>query len=136
VLGEMPNSVQVGGHTDSRPYAPNSTKTNWELSFERADAARRVLEGNGLRSKQVSRVLAYADSQPLKPEDPMADENRRLSILAERMRPTGVDASDEAAADQPLRPSPVVLPPDAIPERTATLEKHLTDPTESRSETH
>jgi chemotaxis protein MotB len=135
VLGEMPNAVQVGGHTDSRPYAPGSTKTNWELSFERADAARRVLEGNGLRTKQVSRVLAFADSQPLKPDDPMADENRRLSILAERMRPTGAEAQ-EATAGQPLRPAPVVLPPDAIPERTATLEKHLVDPTEPRSETH
>jgi chemotaxis protein MotB len=135
VLGEMPNAVQVGGHTDSRPYAPNSTKTNWELSFERADAARRVLEGNGLRPKQVSRVLAFADSQPLKPEDPMADENRRLSIVAERIRPTGAGAQ-ETAADQPSHPAPVVLPPDAIPDRTAALDARLRDPTEPRSETH
>ena len=83
VLGEMPNAVQVGGHTDSRPYAPNSTKTNWELSFERADAARRVLETNGLRPKQVSRVLAFADSQPLKPDDPMLGLEARLHTMDE-----------------------------------------------------
>ncbi|MBY0280158.1 OmpA family protein [Candidatus Binatia bacterium] len=134
VLGEMPNGIQVGGHTDARPYAPGSIKTNWELSFERADNARRVLESNGLRTKQVSRVLAYADSQPLKPEDPMADENRRLSILAERQRPTGAVVTEAAA--EPSRPAPVVLPADAIPERTAALDPHLTNPAESRREAH
>ncbi len=116
VLGEMPNPVQVGGHTDSRPYATGATKTNWQLSFERADNARRVLETSGLRDKQVTRVLAYADSAPLKPEDPLADENRRLSILAERT----YAAVGSGSAD-PDAPAPVVLPPDAIPERTAAL---------------
>jgi chemotaxis protein MotB len=134
VLGDMPNAVQVGGHTDARPYASGSLKTNWELSFERADAARRVLEGNGLRPKQVSRVMAYADSEPLKPEDPLADENRRLSILAERMRPDG--APDPQTAAQPARPGPVVLPPDAIPDRTAALDPRFASPTEPRTETH
>ena len=132
VLGEMPNGLQIGGHTDARPYAPGSAKTNWELSFERADAARRVLEGNGLRPKQISRVLAFADSEPLKPDDPLADENRRLSILAERLRPTGEEVSAEPAAVQPARPAPVVLPPDAIPERTAALSPDLLP----RTETH
>jgi chemotaxis protein MotB len=136
VLGEMPNDLQIGGHTDARPYAPGSAQTNWELSFERADAARRVLEGNGLRPKQISRVLAFADSEPLKPDDPLADENRRLSILAERLRPTGEEVSAEPAAVQPARPVPVVLPPDAIPERTAALSPDLLPLTEPRTETH
>ena len=136
VLADMPNTVQVGGHTDSRPYAPGSTKTNWELSFERADAARRVLEGNGLRPKQVSRVMAYADSEPLKPEDPLADENRRLSILAERIRPTG--EPEPQTATEPVRRTPVVLPPDAIPDRTASLDPRLASPQPDtgRTETH
>lgn len=139
VLADMPNTVQVGGHTDSRPYSTGSTKTNWELSFERADAARRVLESNGLRPKQVSRVMAYADSEPLKPDDPLADENRRLSILAERIRPTGVPEPQTAA--EPVRPLPIVLPPDAIPGQTAALEPRLANPTGTgteapRTETH
>jgi chemotaxis protein MotB len=116
VLGELPNPVQVGGHTDSRPYAPGSNKSNWELSFERADNARRVLEGNGLRSKQVNRVLAFADSEPLVPDKPLADENRRLSILAERTQPTPAAAGNAA-------PGAIVLPPDQVPERTAALDK-------------
>jgi len=116
VLGDLPNPVQVGGHTDSRPFAQGALKTNWQLSFERADNARRVLETSGLRDKQVTRVLAYADSEPLKPEDPLADENRRLSILAERT----YAAVGKTSVD-PDAPAPVVLPPDAIPERTAAL---------------
>jgi chemotaxis protein MotB len=120
VLGDMPNPVQVGGHTDSRPYSSGSVKTNWELSFERADAARRVLESNGLRSKQVTRVLAFADSEPLKPDDPLADENRRLSILAERLQATGA-SPPSAPGIAPAVPAPVVLPPDTIPQRTAAL---------------
>lgn len=125
VLGELPNPVQVGGHTDARPYAPGSDKTNWELSFERADAARRVLESNGLRAKQVTRVLAFADSDPLKPDDPLADENRRLSILAERMQVAASSSGAGASGGAPAAPAPVVLPPDAIPERTAALAGDL-----------
>mgnify|MGYP000225485463 CR=1 FL=1 len=120
VLGELPNPIQVGGHTDSRPYTAGSTKSNWELSFERADNARRVLETNGLRSKQVNRVLAFADSEPLKPEDPLADENRRLSILAERTVAVPTSAGGGSM------PAPVVLPPDQIPERTAALANAVT----------
>ncbi|MEW6268225.1 MAG: flagellar motor protein MotB [Thermodesulfobacteriota bacterium] len=108
VLGDLPNPVQVGGHTDSRPYPAQSSKTNWELSFERADKARRVLESSGLRPRQVTRVLAYADSEPLV-ADPLADENRRLSILAERTEPLPASAGSGA----------VVLPPDQIPDRPA-----------------
>jgi chemotaxis protein MotB len=115
VLGDLPNPVQVGGHTDSRPYAPGSTKSNWELSFERADNARRVLESNGLRSKQVTRVLAFADSEPLVPDKPLADENRRLSILAERTQPPPGAVGSSG-------PGAIVLPPDKIPERTAALD--------------
>jgi chemotaxis protein MotB len=106
VLGDLPNPVQVGGHTDSRPYPAQSGKTNWQLSFERADNARRVLESNGLKPRQVNRVLAYADSEPLVPDNPLADENRRLSILAERTLPPPT-ASGAG--------SPVVLPADEIP---------------------
>ena len=105
VLARLPNRVQVGGHTDSRPFPSNSTKTNWDLSFERANGARRVLEDGGLWHGQVNRVLAYADTEPLVPTDPLADENRRLSILAER-------ASDDSG------PDPIVLPSDAPPERS------------------
>lgn len=114
VLGEMPNEVLVGGHTDSRPYPAGSAKTNWQLSFERADAARRVLEANGVRSGQVTRILAYADSNPLVPEDPLADENRRLSIVAAREEPA-------PGSGRPQAELPVALAPDPAPMRPTAL---------------
>jgi chemotaxis protein MotB len=101
-LGHLPNHIHVGGHTDSRPFAPAAGITNWELAAARANAARRVLEANGLWPGQVHRVVGYADSEPLVPEDPFADENRRLSILAERMGapPGRPDCSCGAPADE------------------------------------
>ena len=109
-LGRLPNRVQVGGHTDSRPFPPTATMTNWELSAARANAARRVLEASGLWPGQIDRVIGYADSQPLVPDNPLADENRRLSILAQRLGPVpGPGTIGEDA--------PVVLPPDPVPPR-------------------
>jgi chemotaxis protein MotB len=107
-LGRLPNPVQIGGHTDSRPFAPQAGITNWELAFNRANNARKVLETHGLRPNQISRVISYADSQPLVPENPLADENRRLSILAQREEPP-------PAASTPDEDAPVVLPPDPLP---------------------
>jgi chemotaxis protein MotB len=105
ILGRMPNKVQIGGHTDSRQFAPRAAMTNWELSFARANAARRVLADNGLSPGQIHRVVGYADSEPLVPENPFADENRRLSILAMRQGPPpGAARGDErlvVQADQP-----------------------------------
>ena len=110
VLAKLPNHVEVAGHTDSRPYPQNSPITNWELSFARANNARRVLEA-GLWPGQITRVLAYADTDPLVPDNPFADENRRLSILAERQNPP--------PGHPPPASGPVVLPPDTPPDRTA-----------------
>jgi chemotaxis protein MotB len=101
VLGHIPNHLQIGGHTDSRPFPAGSRMTNWELSFQRADRARRVLETSGLRTGQVDRVLAFADSQPLVPDDPLADQNRRLSILAARTEAAPAPAC-ESAEDTPV----------------------------------
>src|SRR5262249_61682218 len=64
-LGQMPNPIQLGGHTDSRPFPVEAVTTNWDLAFNRANNARRVLELNGLRPGQIHRVISYADSEPL-----------------------------------------------------------------------
>jgi len=111
VLAQLPNKIHVGGHTDSRPFPAGSRMTNWELSFQRADAARRVLEASGLRPGQVERVIAYADTQPLVPENPLADENRRLSILAARRETAPPPACEKPAENE----GPVSLPSDPLP---------------------
>jgi chemotaxis protein MotB len=83
-LKDLPNHIEIGGHTDARPFAVGAGLSNWDLSFARANNARRVLEEAGLRKNQVLRVSAYGAERLLNAADPLADENRRLSILARR----------------------------------------------------
>ena len=99
-LGHMTNRIQVAGHTDSRPFPAGAGITNWELAAARANAARRVLEAYGLWPGQIHRVVGFADSEPIVPENPFADENRRLSILAERHPPEATAATALSATDQ------------------------------------
>jgi chemotaxis protein MotB len=80
VLAPLPNTLLIEGHTDSRPYSGRGSRSNWELSGERANAARRVLEATGLDPTRIARVVGYADRQLLKPEEPFSDQNRRISI--------------------------------------------------------
>jgi len=60
---------------------PDQTYTNWELSADRANAARRVLEASGVRPGQVQRVTGYADSVTLDNHAPTDPQNRRISIV-------------------------------------------------------
>jgi chemotaxis protein MotB len=71
---------EIGGHTDATAY-PGKTYTNWELSADRANSARRVLESSGVRPGQVQRVTGYADSVPLDNKEPTDPQNRRISIV-------------------------------------------------------
>ncbi|MFN3820735.1 MAG: flagellar motor protein MotB, partial [bacterium] len=80
--------VVIEGHTDSRPYG-TTTYSNWELSADRASAVRRVLIAKGLEPTKVTEVRSYADTRLLKPEDPLAAENRRVSILLKRSLSAG-----------------------------------------------
>ena len=79
-LGKLPNHILIGGHTDSMHY-PGKSYTNWELSADRANSARRVLEASGVKPGQVQRVTGYADSVPLANHEPTDPQNRRISIV-------------------------------------------------------
>jgi chemotaxis protein MotB len=81
VLAPLPNAILLEGHTDSRPYSGQRSYTNWELSGERANAARRVLEEGGIAPSRIARVVGYADRRLLQPEDPESEHNRRISII-------------------------------------------------------
>jgi chemotaxis protein MotB len=74
--------LRIQGHTDARPFPLSSVRSNWSLSFERADQARRVLELAGFPDSKLVGVFAHGASAPLDPKDPKAPANRRLSILA------------------------------------------------------
>ncbi|MCE5197535.1 OmpA family protein [bacterium] len=80
-LGKLPNNIIIEGHTDSRPLARSDGYTNWELSSDRANSARRVMESAGLRSNQIDQVRGYAATHPRTPQDPTHFSNRRVSII-------------------------------------------------------
>jgi chemotaxis protein MotB len=80
-VGNLPNKITVGGHTDARQYPDSSFYSNWELSATRALNARRAMEEMGLPPARVEQVTGYADSTLLFPRDPLNPANRRISIL-------------------------------------------------------
>jgi chemotaxis protein MotB len=79
-VGNLSNTILVEGHTDSKPYQ-SSTYSNWELSADRANAARRIMQGNGLRPDQVKEVRGFSDQQLRLPAEPANPSNRRISII-------------------------------------------------------
>jgi chemotaxis protein MotB len=82
-LGRLPNTLLIEGHTDAKPYAGSAAYTNWELSADRANAARRLMGDSGLRPAQVVQVRGFADQQLRKPEDPTNATNRRISVIVQ-----------------------------------------------------
>jgi len=83
-LGEMPNPVFIAGYTDAQPFHRLDGYTNWELSADRANAARRVLERGGVKPKQLDAVRGFADTRLRTPAKPMDAGNRRISIIVRR----------------------------------------------------
>ena len=86
-LNQLPNRITIGGHTDSTPMSTGDDYTAWELTSERANAARRILMDGGLRGNRVYQVAGKSDSEPLFPEDPFMAANRRISIVLLREAP-------------------------------------------------
>lgn len=81
VLKGLPNRVQITGHTDAARLYSTPDYSLWDLSADRAKAARRVLAENGLPHDRFHSVAGRADAEPLFPEDPFLASNRRISIL-------------------------------------------------------
>jgi chemotaxis protein MotB len=75
-LGKLPNKVALEGHTDSKSYAAGSNYTNGELSADRADAARRLMQQDGIRLDQITQVRGFADQRLRKPDNPLDPSNR------------------------------------------------------------
>jgi chemotaxis protein MotB len=108
VIAEGGRPVRVIGHTDARGFAGGS-KNNWDLSYERADAARRILQANP-KAPRIDCVAAYGDTQLRDAKNPYAAENRRLALLvlkeAEQTTTAPTDAAGKKAAPAPAAPAP------------------------------
>jgi len=81
VLASTDKSISIAGHTDSSGYHSNSEYTNWELSADRANAARRLLLNGGVDDKRIAQVVGLADTVPFDKENPYNPRNRRISII-------------------------------------------------------
>jgi chemotaxis protein MotB len=82
LLNEVPNRISLSGHTDASPYSGGERGySNWELSADRANAARRVLLSGGMEEFRIVRVIGLSSATLLDPADPFNPINRRVSII-------------------------------------------------------
>lgn len=98
-LCELPNPIIIGGHTDARIFPSSNGYTNWELSTDRANAARRVLQEACVKPEQIKRIIGYADTDPIIPRDVYDPANRRISITVLRMNYEEKVAAETKEAD-------------------------------------
>ncbi len=114
-LGKMPNKISIEGHTDSHPYSNKLGYTNWELSADRANAARRMLQSSGVGLGQIAQVRGFADQMPRivgRPEDP---SNRRITVVVDALpevespstAPSEGEGKEEADSRDRSRPTEV-----------------------------
>lgn len=81
VLAQLPNQIRISGHTAAGSQYPNPRYGKWELSSDRANVARSILEEFGLNSDRIHSVVGQADAEPFFPNNPYLDANQRVSIL-------------------------------------------------------
>jgi len=115
-LGKLPNKISIEGHTDSKPYASSGNYSNWELSSDRANAARRLVQSNGIGADQVTQVRGFADQRLRKLDNPLDPSNRRVSLIVQYI----VKNNDE---DDPK--------PSGVSEEKKSEEKTTTTPPET-----
>jgi chemotaxis protein MotB len=110
-LGTLPNKIAVEGHTDSKPYSAGGNYGNWELSVDRANAARRLMQQNGIRQDQIMQVRGFADQHLRKPGDPLDPSNRRVSLIVEYLsRSAEADEPPAGEAERGAAPAPAEAP--------------------------
>ncbi|MBU0472791.1 MAG: OmpA family protein [Bacteroidetes bacterium] len=80
-LAEFPNKIAIEGHTDARPLNSSGSYTNFELSTDRANSARRTLVNGGVPAKQIDEIIGFADKRLKDKNDPNSVVNRRISII-------------------------------------------------------
>jgi len=121
VIHEMPQQISISGHTDSTKFVNESGYSNWELSADRANNARRVLKDLDIPEDRVARVVSLAATEPLMPEDPGNARNRRLSIVL--LRGTGVQPPLAPSDTEPGAPAQEVTAPETEPAQSGIGNK-------------
>jgi chemotaxis protein MotB len=102
----VPNKISVSGHTDAKPYSGQGDFGNWELSANRANAARRALVAGGYPDGQVARVVGYASSSLFDRKNPLNPVNRRIDIVVLTKKAQREIEGEQGASDAPDAASP------------------------------
>ena len=92
-LKVLPNRLLIEGHTDAAPFSHGSDYTNWELSADRANSARRLLQQGGVGPNQISQVRGFGDQMLRVPSNPLDPSNRRVSLIVQWL-----DASQQSGS--------------------------------------
>lgn len=135
----LPNSLLIEGHTDAARYSEDATYSNWELSADRANAARRLMQQHGVRTDQVTQVRGYADQLLRVKTNSYDPSNRRISILVKNQqgKPPGVKEAG-MTKDQPERHTDFAGPQDNSNAETSGQAKTTqagVDPNTTRAKT-
>ncbi len=137
LINSLPNAITISGHTDAHPYAGgNRGYSNWELSADRANAARREMIADGLQPQKVLRVIGQADSVPLVADNPLDPTNRRISVNvmtreAEQRVRANAGSSVEVGAE--TLPSAEQLAPERAAAAAAEMPEKPAAPSATRS---
>lgn len=115
VINQVPNRISISGHTDRTPYASSNGYSNWELSADRANAARRELVAGGMPEDKIGRVVGLSSSVLFDQANPFSPINRRISIIV--MNKAAEEAVSEGEGnggeEEPVPPVDAGLPPPA-----------------------
>jgi chemotaxis protein MotB len=115
VLNDVPNRISVSGHTDATPYSGGEGGySNWELSADRSNAARRELILGGMDDKRIARVVGMASSVLLDPNDPYSPINRRVSLIVMNKKAEEAAAHDGGTVE--VSDADTLVPADLTPE--------------------
>jgi chemotaxis protein MotB len=113
-LGKLPNKISIEGHTDSKPYSSSSgTYGNWELSTDRANAARRLMQVNGVGADQITQVRGFADQRLRKTDDSLDPSNRRVSLIVQYTPRAEAEEAKPAAEGETKKPEDTTAEPSA-----------------------
>lgn len=101
-LNKVPNKISISGHTDaSKLVRKRGHYTNWELSTDRANAARRAMVAGGMNPNKVARVLGLASTVLYDKENPASPSNRRISIVVMKRELSDLAKLEEETKAQP-----------------------------------
>ncbi|PWK92148.1 flagellar motor protein MotB [Fulvimonas soli] len=122
-INRVPNRISISGHTDDAPYSSGNRYGNWELSADRANAARRALLDGGLQDAKIARVVGLAASVPFDKAHPGDPINRRISIIVMTRQAEAAALSQELADEDAAPPAatagPAAASPAALPAASA-----------------